>query len=98
MSSILFFSRRRRHTRLQGDWSSDVCSPNYEAIKNIQDLVRRQANHNIDNLNLQGADVMAKALTKEETEVLFARSEERRVGKVCRCRRRPGRDEKESVR
>src|SRR2546426_9101971 len=27
-SSILFFffSSRRRHTRLQGDWSSDVCS------------------------------------------------------------------------
>src|SRR5688500_19648859 len=23
---ILFFSSRRRHTRLQGDWSSDVCS------------------------------------------------------------------------
>src|SRR5256885_2379911 len=22
----IFFSRRRRHTRLQGDWSSDVCS------------------------------------------------------------------------
>src|SRR5256885_10917100 len=22
----LFFSSRRRHTRLQGDWSSDVCS------------------------------------------------------------------------
>ena len=22
-----FFSSRRRHTRLQGDWSSDVCSP-----------------------------------------------------------------------
>ena len=21
-----FFSSRRRHTRLQGDWSSDVCS------------------------------------------------------------------------
>src|ERR1022692_78708 len=27
MSHILFFfSSRRRHTRLQGDWSSDVCS------------------------------------------------------------------------
>src|SRR2546426_9168397 len=31
MSSLLFcflffFSSRRRHTRLQGDWSSDVCS------------------------------------------------------------------------
>src|SRR5256885_10709615 len=25
-SLSLFFSSRRRHTRLQGDWSSDVCS------------------------------------------------------------------------
>src|SRR5256885_3322308 len=25
-SSLFFFSSRRRHTRLQGDWSSDVCS------------------------------------------------------------------------
>src|SRR5688500_19318559 len=24
--SAFFFSSRRRHTRLQGDWSSDVCS------------------------------------------------------------------------
>src|SRR2546426_7199155 len=29
---FFFFSSRRRHTRLQGDWSSDVCS---------SDLVRR---------------------------------------------------------
>src|SRR2546426_5211976 len=26
MSQFFFFSSRRRHTRLQGDWSSDVCS------------------------------------------------------------------------
>src|SRR2546426_11017510 len=26
LSSSFFFSSRRRHTRLQGDWSSDVCS------------------------------------------------------------------------
>src|SRR5256885_7530266 len=26
LRSIFFFSSRRRHTRLQGDWSSDVCS------------------------------------------------------------------------
>src|SRR5688500_19674563 len=26
----LFFSSRRRHTRLQGDWSSDVCSSDLE--------------------------------------------------------------------
>src|SRR5256885_12361060 len=25
-SIVFFFSSRRRHTRLQGDWSSDVCS------------------------------------------------------------------------
>src|SRR5256885_12898235 len=26
ISVLFFFSSRRRHTRLQGDWSSDVCS------------------------------------------------------------------------
>src|SRR5437762_8681053 len=26
LSSIFFFSSRRRHTRYIGDWSSDVCS------------------------------------------------------------------------
>src|SRR3989454_12822030 len=26
MAGFFFFSSRRRHTRLQGDWSSDVCS------------------------------------------------------------------------
>src|SRR5256885_10646412 len=26
MVVVFFFSSRRRHTRLQGDWSSDVCS------------------------------------------------------------------------
>src|ERR1039457_7315511 len=31
---MFFFSSRRRHTRLQGDWSSDVCS---------SDLVRNAA-------------------------------------------------------
>src|SRR5256885_3466352 len=27
---VFFFSSRRRHTRLQGDWSSDVCSSDLE--------------------------------------------------------------------
>src|SRR2546426_10444319 len=26
VATFFFFSSRRRHTRLQGDWSSDVCS------------------------------------------------------------------------
>src|SRR5256885_6950031 len=33
--SIFFFSSRRRHTRLQGDWSSDVCSSDLHAIVGI---------------------------------------------------------------
>src|SRR6266446_10596422 len=30
-SVFFFFSSRRRHTRLQGDWSSDVCSSDLPA-------------------------------------------------------------------
>src|SRR5256885_5978196 len=30
--SCCFFSSRRRHTRLQGDWSSDVCSSDLSSI------------------------------------------------------------------
>src|SRR2546426_7448662 len=29
---FFFFSSRRRHTRLQGDWSSDVCSSDLVAV------------------------------------------------------------------
>src|SRR5256885_10011016 len=31
--SVFFFSSRRRHTRLQGDWSSDVCSSDLRLLK-----------------------------------------------------------------
>src|SRR2546426_8328836 len=30
---FFFFSSRRRHTRLQGDWSSDVCSSDLTRIR-----------------------------------------------------------------
>src|SRR5688500_19857512 len=33
-----FFSSRRRHTRLQGDWSSDVCSSDLDTVKRHQQL------------------------------------------------------------
>src|SRR5256885_11468589 len=29
---VFFFSSRRRHTRLQGDWSSDVCSSDLASL------------------------------------------------------------------
>src|SRR2546426_6833871 len=31
---FFFFSSRRRHTRLQGDWSSDVCSSDLSSFIN----------------------------------------------------------------
>src|SRR5256885_7874343 len=45
---FFFFSSRRRHTRLQGDWSSDVCSSDLfystagVAVTSIQWKVARQ--------------------------------------------------------
>src|SRR3989454_5278310 len=33
MERNFFFSSRRRHTRLQGDWSSDVCSSDLEELE-----------------------------------------------------------------
>src|SRR5688500_20329688 len=32
MHMYFFFSSRRRHTRLQGDWSSDVCSSDLQPV------------------------------------------------------------------
>src|SRR3989454_12314766 len=33
---FFFFSSRRRHTRLQGDWSSDVCSSDLPTLATLQ--------------------------------------------------------------
>src|SRR6266446_4569325 len=39
---FFFFSSRRRHTRLQGDWSSDVCSSDLpESIARARQLALR---------------------------------------------------------
>src|SRR5256885_16793884 len=36
MLYFFFFSSRRRHTRLQGDWSSDVCSSDLASVYTIR--------------------------------------------------------------
>src|SRR2546426_9897811 len=41
---FFFFSSRRRHTRLQGDWSSDVCSSDLKPRWWPRKLKSRQAN------------------------------------------------------
>src|SRR2546426_9854251 len=42
---FFFFSSRRRHTRLQGDWSSDVCSSDLgrRMLEPVDDLQSRLA-------------------------------------------------------
>src|SRR5256885_12227521 len=37
---FFFFSSRRRHTRLQGDWSSDVCSSDLAPLGLVGGLAR----------------------------------------------------------
>src|SRR6202453_4960287 len=40
---LSFLSRRRRHTRCIGDWSSDVCSSDLAALRRVATLVARGA-------------------------------------------------------
>src|SRR5690554_8015410 len=63
-----FFSSRRRHTRCGRDWSSDVCS---------SDLLPSDLKRFPELLK----QVRDAGIT---CDVLFLRSEERRVGKECR--------------
>src|SRR5256885_9369101 len=57
---IFFFSSRRRHTRLQGDWSSDVCSSDLTAPTYIQAPLKRPT------ARTQGDKTMEQLLYKVE--------------------------------
>src|ERR1022692_5300165 len=72
---VLFFSSRRRHTRLQGDWSSDVCSSDLEPM--LTGLEEPN-----DALHIFDGEACFSGN-------LGIRSEERRVGKECRSRWSP---------
>src|SRR5699024_12120813 len=98
---FFFFSSRRRHTRSKRDWSSDVCSsdlcPHFTV--SIVGLMVRAA----------GRDRQCFVRTKCVVWKRYCfrrgcfhsvpagfqlRSEERRVGKECRCRWRPAQTKK----
>src|ERR1022692_3805228 len=60
---VLFFSSRRRHTRLQGDWSSDVCSSDLGGpFADPQGLLQRAAVDGVDRKRLQGGDARGEAV------------------------------------
>src|SRR5256885_3866085 len=95
-----FFSSRRRHTRLQGDWSSDVCSSDLAAVKAMigtgmdpaqayQSLTALQTSHFQGQILKQLSAANVALQNGDEKSVKQARSEERRVGKECRSRWSP---------
>src|SRR5688500_20306031 len=75
-----FFSSRRRHTRLQGDWSSDVCSSDLVVGVPGDRLEMRE-----NRLFVNGRPAEYQLEPGPEGD----RSEERRVGKESRTRGMP---------
>src|SRR2546430_11304680 len=92
---IFFFSSRRRHTRFDCDWSSDVCSSDLRRIIRRMVSAPSKAKENrakkspfgfIDTSGVQSARRVQRAKTMAGVLGRTARSEERRVGKECRSR------------
>src|SRR5690606_40014190 len=83
-----FFSSRRRHTRFSRDWSSDVCSSDLGlADKRIgveeNSWFLTVTDYRELQKGLPGATFQDASGTVEQLRLV--RSEERRVGKECRC-------------
>src|SRR5256885_11997846 len=77
-SYCVFVSSRRRHTRFQGDWSSDVCSSDLKAFNGPYDLKERLGH--LDAAKI--ASINPQRLNKIfRQKPALHRSEERRVGK-----------------
>src|SRR5438270_3709330 len=76
-SSNFFFSSRRRHTRFDCDWSSDVCSSDLAGVHPEPPLTETQSAY------LSAFESWLRARTARDG---LSRSEERRVGKECRSR------------
>src|SRR5206468_6093218 len=98
-------SSRRRHTRSDRDWSSDVCSsdlalcqtgdfdllfldifmPGMDGFETMRMV--RQHQPQIPIIVSSGRPISSEADTAPDFLTMATRSEERRVGKACRCRR-----------
>src|SRR6266850_6954919 len=69
---FFFFSSRRRHTRLQGDWSSDVCSSDLHTGRTHQIRVHaRFAGHPIAGDEKYGDEEFNKELRAMGLSRLF---------------------------
>src|SRR5256885_5711551 len=92
---FFFFSSRRRHTRLQGDWSSDVCSSDLFVVTLGGIYFGYFSPTEAAAIGAIGALLLGFVLRRLDPEqaagafVETVRSEERRVGKECRSRWSP---------
>src|SRR5689334_23888879 len=89
MTAVLFFfSSRRRHTRWNCHWSSDVCSSElfaYATLAGTAAASDGKGSLQYPGVNLAGGEFgNGNQLNKDY--VYPSRSEERRVGKECRSR------------
>src|SRR2546430_12385789 len=82
---FFFFSSRRRHTRFDCDWSSDVCSSDLE-WKEVLGAVLGRA---LKLLAFGSTAGLLLGILASRVLASIVRSEERRVGKECRSRWSP---------
>src|SRR5690349_24341579 len=84
---FFFFSSRRRHTRSLRDWSSDVCSSDLICRANGAWELRSARTAEERALVWRGRKAAFAAMGRVSPSYYVQdRSEERRVGKECRCR------------
>src|SRR5256885_13233256 len=82
---VFFFSSRRRHTRLQGDWSSDVCSSDLPGSSR-----RPSSSFWMAFANFQALSAVDDVVSLPAVSAWLApRLEERRVGEEGRFRWAP---------
>src|SRR2546427_12635171 len=94
---VFFFSSRRRHTRFDCDWSSDVCSSDLGSVNIAIGKAKTALNFKrptkaLEDLVAGGRQVFLalEGITPLQGGLpVVARSEERRVGKECRSRWSP---------
>src|SRR5439155_19119074 len=90
---FFFFSSRRRHTRWPRDWSSDVCSSDLAAARPVRDV--EEVRYALGRRAESGEPLLRPGIRRRPRKlrqhlvVEKERSEERRVGKECRCRWSP---------
>src|SRR5205807_6822920 len=88
---LFFFSSRRRHTRLQGDWSSDVCSSDLslsEAHRFIAgDRAERLGERGDERLGQAVARVRAIEGEDGDAALVIAEQDRSKIGRAS-CRER----------